>query len=310
MKRNYILLCLIIVLVAGAALAVYLHGANIPVLQPAGPIALAERSVIIITLLLCSIVVVPVFVLLFYFAWKYRDDSPHAHIHHNPDWDHDSLAAEFIWWVVPAIIIGFLSVLAWQSSHELDPFNPIGSETPMTIQVVALDWKWLFIYPDLGIASVNMVEFPENVPVRFVLTADAPMNSFWIPSLGGQIMAMPGMTTQLNLMASKVGDFNGFSANISGDGFAGMAFTARAVSADDFQSWAQSIRQSSSSPLTLPAYTALASPSEYNPVTYYSPVDPSLYTDINMKFMMPGNQMMHSMGTNMPMSMPMGTSTH
>lgn len=288
MKREYILLG--IVLLALGIAVVYFRGVNIAVLQPAGPVAAGELRVIIVTLLLCSIIVIPVFVLLFFFAWKYRASAPGVHVHHRPDWDHDNKEAEFFWWLVPTVIIAVLSVVAWKSSHALDPSVQLhGEGEPMTIQVVALDWKWLFIYPQQNIASVNIVEFPENTPIRFELTADAPMNSFWIPRLGGQIMVMPGMTTQLSLLASEIGMFDGFSANISGRGFSGMAFTVKSLSSGDFEQWVQSIRQASSTPLTFSAYSALAVPSEYDPVAYFSPVDPNLYTSIIMKFMMPEN---------------------
>jgi cytochrome o ubiquinol oxidase subunit 2 len=288
----------------GIGTAFYLRGANIPVLEPAGPIAFQERSVIFITLLLCAIVVIPVFVLLFWFAWKYRASSPEAHVQHRPDWDHANIAFEFAWWLVPTAIIAVLSVVMWQSAHALDPYKPIPGNDSLTIEVVALDWKWLFIYPAQGIASLNLLELPQNVPVTFKITADAPMNSFWIPQLGGQIMAMPGMVTQLNLLASKLGTYNGFSANISGEGFAGMTFKVNAVSANDFDAWVQST-QSSSTPLSLAAYTALAEPSEYNSPAQYAPVDGDLYADIVMKYMMPASTTasmpeMNSMQMTMP----------
>jgi cytochrome o ubiquinol oxidase subunit 2 len=172
-----------------------------------------------------------------------------------------------------------------QSSNALDPYKPLRSNVPaITIDVVALDWKWLFIYPEQGIASVNLVEFPENTPIHFYLTADAPMNSFWVPQLAGQIMVMPGMTTQLNLAATQLGDFNGFSGNISGEGFAGMAFTARAVSLEDFDQWVSSV-QASSTTLSQGMYSTLLLPSEYNAVAYYAPVDPNLFYSIQTKYM-------------------------
>jgi cytochrome o ubiquinol oxidase subunit 2 len=188
------------------------------------------------------------------------------------------------------MIVAVLGVIAWQSSNALDPYKPLQSNMPtITIDVVALDWKWLFIYPQQGIASVNLVEFPENTPIHFYLTADAPMNSFWVPQLAGQIMVMPGMTTQLNLAASRTGDFNGFSGNISGEGFAGMAFTARSVSQTEFDQWVAAV-QASSTPLTEDSYAALAAPSEYNPVTYYAPVE-DVFDATIMKYMTPGTSM-------------------
>ena len=230
--------------------AVYLRGANVAILEPAGPVAAGEKNVIVVTFFLCALVVIPVFGMLFAFAWRYRASNPIAHIEHHPTWDHYNWVAEIIWWVIPAIIVAILGVIAVQSSNALDPYRPLQSNVPtLTIDVIALDWKWLFIYPQQGIASVNLVEFPENTPVHFYLTADAPMNSFWVPQLAGQIMVMPGMTTQLNLSASRTGDFNGFSANISGEGFAGMTFTARSVPQTQFEQWVASV-QASSSPLS------------------------------------------------------------
>jgi cytochrome o ubiquinol oxidase subunit II len=309
MRNAYLCGGLAIAAVLGiVATIVYLHGVNIPVLEPAGPIALQERSIIIITVLLCAIVVIPVFVLLFFFAWKYRANSPETHIHHRPEWDHASIAVEFAWWLIPTAIIAVLSVILWQSAHTLDPYKPLPGPTPLTVDVVALDWKWLFIYPSQGIASVNLLEIPTNVPVTFEITADAPMNSFWIPQLGGQIMAMPGMVTELNLEASRNGSYNGFSANVSGDGFAGMAFTTKSVSGSDFNAWVQSVQDSSSTPLTSTAYEALAKPSEYAPISFYSSVDPSLYENIVMSYIVPNNSITTPPTDVPPTTVPPSTS--
>ena len=287
MIRRYLLLgCLLLAL--GMAI-MYLYGADMPVLHPQGPVAYAERSVMIVTLLLCSIVVVPVFVLLFYFAWKYRANNPKVENHHEPDWDHTSATAEVVWWFVPTAIIVVLSIIIWQSSNALDPYKPLG-EDPLVIQVVALDWKWLFIYPEQGIAMVNALELPANRPVKFVLTADAPMNSFWIPSLGGQIMVMPGMSTELNLWASHSGVFKGSSANMSGNGFSDMTFTVTSVPQNDFARWVQSVRLSSN-PLTPGVYDSLALQSRHTPTTYYSSVEGNIYDRVISKFMMPKKSM-------------------
>ncbi|MDR3570766.1 MAG: ubiquinol oxidase subunit II [Candidatus Pacebacteria bacterium] len=291
MRRSTIVLLSIFVLALAAATFLYVRSATIAVLDPAGPVALAEKNIIITATFLCALVVVPVFFLLFFFAWKYRADSPQAQQSHKPDWDHDSILAEVIWWLVPAVIIAILGVIAWNSSHALDPYRPLESDVAtIPIDVVALDWKWLFIYPQQGIASVNLVEFPAGTPVHFYLTADAPMNTFWIPQLAGQVMVMPGMTTQLNLAASKTGDFNGFSGNISGKGFSGMAFTARAVDQQTFNTWIASIK-ASSTPLTQEAYIMLAAPSEYNPVAYYDLAEPNLFGAIESTYMNPGSAM-------------------
>ncbi len=284
MKRAAIISML--VLAAGGVLMVLaMQGAPMPVLEPAGPIALAQMRVIVVSVLLMLLIVVPVFFLLFFFAWKYRDESPEAHVHHHPSWDHDSAAAEFLWWLVPSAIIAVLAIIAWQSSHALDPYVPLKSSEPtLTVQVVALNWKWLFIYPEQGIASLNELTIPEATPVHFLLTADAPMNSFWVPSLGGMIMVMPGMQTQLHLAADNVGTYDGFSGNLSGKGFSGMTFKVRSVSRQDFDSWVQATRLSPHS-LNTQSYAALMRDSENDPVVYYSAVEPSLYTSIYMKFM-------------------------
>jgi cytochrome o ubiquinol oxidase subunit 2 len=170
----------------------------------------------------------------------------------------------------------------------LDPFKPIDlNQETMNIQVVALDWKWLFIYPNQQIASVNLAEIPVGQPVDFYITSDTVMNSFWIPQLGGQIYAMPGMSTQMHLEADRVGDFNGWSANISGEGFASMTFMAKSVSAGSFANWIQTARKSSSK-LTMAAYEQLAEPSFGSPVKYYSLVQGGLYNDVIMNYMTPG----------------------
>ncbi|MDB5237479.1 MAG: cyoA [Parcubacteria group bacterium] len=287
MSRNIILTFIAAALIIGLAAFAYMHGANIAVLNPSGLIGAHEKSVILLTVLLSGIIVVPVFLMLFSFAWNYRADDPKAILHHAPEWDHSSWwTDEFVWWIVPAVIVFVLSIVAWQSSHTLDPYQPLSSDVPaITVQVVALDWKWLFIYPQQGIASVNMLEFPANVPVHFEITADAPMNSFWIPKLGGQIMAMQGMTNKLNLMADKEGTYTGESANISGAGFSGMTFVAKAVSKDEFDAWVQ--QQKAAEPLSAAAYAELAKPSSYVPPAYYSLPDPNLYTSIIMSYMMP-----------------------
>ena len=273
-------------LVSGLLLtaAWYLHGTNIPVLEPRGPVARQERWLIIITLLLSLVVVIPVFSLLFGFAWKYREGNAKAK--YSPDLDHSRIA-ETIWWAVPSTLILVIGFIIWTSSHQLDPYKPLASNTqPMTIQVVALDWKWLFIYPRQNIATVNFVQFPKRTPIDFEITADAPMNSFWIPQLGGQIYAMPGMSTQLHLMADTNGSFNGSSANISGKGFAGMAFVAKSSSAADFQRWVGSVKRSPNR-LDLGQYNKLARPSVNNQAAYYASGVAGLYDNVIAKYIGP-----------------------
>jgi len=230
------------------------------------------------------IVVVPVFGLLVLFAWKYRASNTKAR--YTPDWDRNRLA-EIVWWLVPSLLILVISVITWNSSHQLDPYKRLdGNAKELIVQVVALDWKWLFIYPEQHIASVNFVQFPSDMPVDFEITADAPMNSFWIPRLGGQIYAMPGMSTQLHLMASTNDSFKGSSANISGTGFASMKFAAKSSSQADFDKWVQSARQSSAM-LDTATYNELAKPSSNNPAFYYAWAQDGLYNNVIMKYMSP-----------------------
>jgi len=277
----------IIVILVSSFLGVsawYLHHTNIPILEPAGPIASKERGLIYFALGLSLIVVIPVFSLLGIFAYRYRESNTKAK--YSPKLDHNRVA-ETAWWLIPSVIILFLARVAWSSSHSLDPYQQIASTNrTVTIQVVALDWKWLFIYPSQGVASLSNFQIPTNTPIKFEITSDTVMNSFWIPQLGGQIYAMPGMSTELNLMASKNGIFNGSSANISGEGFSGMTFTAKASSYSDYSSW---LSRLSASPkkLNLSTYNQLAKPSQYNLVTSYSGVVPNLYNSIIYKYMTP-----------------------
>lgn len=285
MHKHKLLIVIGICAVVVAGLFVLLNGQNIEVLNPKGTIGQQERQLIVFAALLSLVVVLPVFAMLFGFAWKYRESNPRKQ-KYRPDWDHNP-AIESTWWVVPSILIFILSVVTWNSSHSLDPYRPLASKKKqLTVQVVALDWKWLFIYPEQNIASVNYVRIPTDTPVNFQITADAPMNSLWIPQLGGQIYAMPGMVTQLHLSASEPGNFHGSSANISGYGFAGMAFTTQATSRQDFNSWVDSVKKSPSQ-LDFKAYDALAQPSTYNPVSYYASSEPNLFDIIMMKYMAP-----------------------
>jgi cytochrome o ubiquinol oxidase subunit 2 len=190
-----------------------------------------------------------------------------------------------VWWGIPIVIIGILSVVTWTSSHDLDPYKKIDSTTkPITIRVIALQWKWLFLYPDQNIATVNEVRFPEKTPVNFELTADAPMNAFWIPNLGSQVYAMSGMTSKLSLEANSTGTYDGSSSNISGKGYAGMTFKAKSETKKDFDMWARNIAASDNH-LTWSEYSKLAEPSENNQVTYYMLHDSDLYNKVIMKYM-------------------------
>ncbi len=280
----FITLALGVILSIIGALLVLIQSGNVAVFSPKGAIALEERNLIINTILLMLIVVIPVFILIFSFTWIFRADNTEAK--YTPNWTHNP-RLELMWWLPPFLIIAALSVMTWKSTHQLDPYRPIESSVPpITIEVVALDWKWLFIYPDQHIATVNFVEFPVNTPVNFLITGDAPMNSFWIPQLGGQIYAMAGMRTQLHLIANEEGSFNGSSANYSGRGFSGMKFIAKSTSQNEFDEWLASVKNATTT-LSFDEYNKLREPSENNPVAYYRGAEQGLFDSIIMKYMAP-----------------------
>lgn len=279
MRKIKIAFYIILSLALLALLGIYLTNTTVDVLEPKGQIAAQQKSLIITATALMLIVVIPIFIMIYYLLKKYRADRPQGQ--YTPDWAH-SHWIEAIWWGVPCLIIVFLSILAWKSSHDLDPFKPIENGTkPLTIQVVALQWKWLFIYPEQGIATVNFLQFPEKTPLNFELTGDAPMNSFWIPQLGGQVYAMAGMRTKLHLIANEPGAYRGCSANISGTGFAGMKFTAKATSAQDFAIFIAKTKKTKNA-LNFTTYQALAKPSENNPVASYIVTENNLFDRIIM----------------------------
>lgn len=264
-----------------------LNGCDNALLNPKGQVGLDERNLIITSTLLMLIVVIPVIIMTLWFAWRYRASNTKAT--YLPNWEH-STKIEIVLWAVPCIIIFALSVITWNSSHELNPSKPLQStEKPLVIDVVALDWKWLFFYPEQGVATVNEIAFPVNVPVEFHITSGTVMNSFFIPQLGSQIYAMGGMDNKLNLIANEKGTFPGISANYSGIGFSAMKFNAIVGTKDDFNAWINKVKQSPTS-LDLTAYNTLSQltaeeksphyePKVY-PVTYFSSFKPHLFTDI------------------------------
>src|SRR5213592_3350031 len=241
------------------------------ILDPQGPVAAAERLLLINATAIMLVVVVPVILATLGFAWWYR--SSNARASRGPDWAYQG-AVEFVVWSIPALVVILLGGVNWIGSHQLDPRAPIATGAkPLQVDVVALDWKWLFIYPDRGVAAVNQLVIPAGTPVRFRLTSATVMNSFFIPQLGSQIYTMGGMTTHLNLLADKPGEYPGLSANFSGDGFAEMRFVAKAVSAGDFNSWITQVRGGGSA-LDDAGYAALAKPSKAVPPTTYRSVEP------------------------------------
>lgn len=264
-----------------------LVGCSGGVLDPHGPVGSEERSLILTAAALMLVVVVPVVVLAIAFAVRYRASNPRAA--YRPDWSH-SRALELAVWVVPCLIVGALGYLTWTRSHSLDPFRPLpGGGTPLSIQVVSLDWKWLFIYPGEQVASVNEVAFPAGTPVDFSVTADTVMNSFFIPQLGSQIYSMAGMRTHVHLSASQPGRYEGFSANFSGDGFSRMRFEALALSPAGYRAWLAAARQRGR-PLDWQAYRDLAAPSQDVPVQYFHPVRGGLFDAVVSRYASTGGR--------------------
>ncbi|MCW3478091.1 ubiquinol oxidase subunit II [Neisseriaceae bacterium JH1-16] len=268
------------------AVVVPLAGCQAVLLSPSGDLALRQRDLIIISTLLMLIIIVPVIVLTLLFAWRYRASNQNAV--YDPDWDH-STRLELLIWAAPLLIIIALGALTWVSTHKLDPFRPLDrlaadrpiptDARPLVIDVVALDWKWLFIYPEQGIATVNEVAAPVDRPIRFHITATSVMNSFFIPAVAGQIYAMPGMETKLQAVVNQPGEFEGFSANFSGDGFNGMHFVFHGMSDDAFTQWVQQAK-SGGQALGRSTYLKLAQPSENEPVARYATVAAGLFDDI------------------------------
>ena len=269
--------------VGSALLATLLSGCKGGILDPKGPIGADEKSLILTATFLMLLVVVPVILMTLVFAWKYRASNTAAV--YTPKWAH-STKIEVVVWTIPVIIVIGLAILAWETTHKLDPYRPLDSaKAPIKVDVVALNWKWLFIYPDLGIATVNQLAFPKDTPVNFRITSDVAMNSFFIPQLGGQIYAMAGMETKLHLLANEAGSYDGMSANYSGAGFSGMKFKAIATETpEDFQAWVAKVK-AQATPLDAQAYLALAQPSENNPPAFFTAAEPRLFDAVMHKYM-------------------------
>lgn len=282
-KHTKLLLGFAILTAIVAAASWYLGRHPIPVLQPAGIIGHKERNLMVFCAVLSLAVVIPVFGMLGYIAWHYREGNKKAKYSPNQDGNH---LAEIIWWVVPTLMMVVISTVTWRSSYALDPYKSLSStQKSLHIQVVAMDWKWLFIYPDHKVASVNEAAIPIGTPVDFEITSDTVMSSFWAPQLGGQMYAMPGMSTHLNLEAAREGDYRGVAANISGKGFSDMKFVLKAVPNDKFASWVTHAQRSSK--LTQDAYDTLAKPGTVAKPAYYNLPEDGLYDTIMMKYMMP-----------------------
>ena len=257
--------------------AVLLSSCHKGVLDPHGPVGAAERLMLYDATAIMLAVVVPVIVLTLVFAWWFRSGNRHAL--YRPGWEF-SPRIEVIIWAIPTLVILFLGGIAWVGSHQLDPPRALKSNTePLQVQVVSLDWQWLFIYPGQHIASLNHLVVPTGVPVEFSLTSASVMNSFFIPQLGSQIYTMAGMTTHVNLQADELGKYQGLSAQFSGEGFSDMRFDVDAVAADGFQAWVNDVR-AKSGVLDAAAFAQLARPSRASGTATYASVSEGLFDAI------------------------------
>ncbi|HYG06077.1 MAG TPA: ubiquinol oxidase subunit II [Stenotrophomonas sp.] len=272
---------------------VLLAGCQSALLDPKGQVAQDQKTLLITSVVLMLLVVIPVFVMTFVFAWKYRASNSKAR--YEPEWSH-STAIEVVVWSIPCLIILVLAVLTWRSSHALDPYRPLQSDVkPVVIEAVSMDWKWLFIYPEEGVATVNEITVPVDTPLNFRITSDTVMNSFFIPHLGTQIYAMAGMQTKVHLIANEPGEYFGISANYSGHGFSKMDFAVHATDNAGYQAWLQKVKASPQR-MDAAAFQALAAnrnDTERYPVTYFASVQDGMFKSLLDKHMMGGQHEGH-----------------
>jgi cytochrome o ubiquinol oxidase subunit II len=268
-------------------------------MNPFGDVAMQQRDLLIRSTLLMMLIIVPVIVLTLVFAWRYRQSNKNAV--YEPEWDH-STQLELVIWAAPLLIIICLGALTWLGTHLLDPYRPVsrlakGQDLPgdaqtLQVEVVALDWKWLFIYPQYGVATVNDFAAPTNRPVSLHITSTSVMNSLYMPAFAGQVYAMPGMETKLHGVLNKTGESRGFSANYSGAGFSGMHFGVHSMTAEQFDQWIAAAKNSEDT-LSRALYLQLAMPSEREPVHRYASVASGLYQAILNRCVEPNKMCMN-----------------
>lgn len=249
------------------------------VLNPEGAVGVQNKELIIIATGLMLIVVIPVIIMAIWFTYRYRENRPDAHKDFDPEWSHNTVI-EVVMWTVPIIIIAILAVITWRTTHDLDPYKPLelaNDKPPLEIDVVAQNWKWLFIYPEQDIATVNELYIPVDREVSFNITSDTVMNSFFIPRLGSQIYAMASMVTQLHLVANEPGVYNGLSSNYSGPGFSDMKFLVHAVDDQSFDNWVTKVKSGDHKVLNVPTYEELSKPSENHPIEYFKSTQPDIF---------------------------------
>jgi cytochrome o ubiquinol oxidase subunit II len=263
--------------------AILIASCNEGVLDPHGPVGKAERVILYDSTAIMLAVIIPVIVLTLVFAWWFRAKNKRAH--YRPDWEYSG-RIEMIIWSIPALVILFLGGIAWTGSHDLDPPAPLTESTaPLDIEVISLDWRWLFIYPKEGIASLNRLVVPAGVPLRFRLTSTTVMNSFFVPQLGSQIYAMPNMVTRLNLQADEPGTFEGLSAQFSGDGFSDMRFDLVSTEPEAFQDWVNATKTQGGGVLDAKTFEELDRPAKADGTQTYAQVSEGLFDRISTSHM-------------------------
>ncbi len=275
-------------------LALLLGGCHLVLLSPSGDVARQQSDVMIITTIIIALIIVPVLIAIGVIAWRYR--SSNEKVRHDPEWDH-SPQLELVVWAAPVLIIIIVGAISWIGTHQLDPYRsltrvapgkPVAADTkPLEVEVVSLRWKWLFFYPQYGIATVNQLAAPVNVPIKFKLTSDTMMDSFFVPALAGQIYTMPGMQTMLHAVINKPGQYKGFSANYSGAGFTDMRFSFDGMNPQDFKDLVAKVRAQGTD-LDRSAYDQLRQPDRNAPVHYYAHFESGLYTRILNRCVDPG----------------------
>lgn len=291
LNRARLLRCAIV-----SSLALPLAGCDWVVLNPAGDVARQQADLVVIATVLMLLIVIPVMAAVVIFAWRYRATNTEAK--YDPEWNH-STQLELMIWAAPLLIIIALGAVTWVGTHLLDPYRTIGridaktpvaaTAAPLDVEVVSMDWKWLFIYPEQNIATVNELVVPANRPLRFRLTSSTVMNTFYVPALAGMIYTMPGMETKLHAVFNQEGTFKGLSAHYSGAGFSKMHFVTRAVSDQGFAQWVAAVKaDKAATVLDRPGYIALDRPSIGEPVHHYASVTPDLFNAVVDLCVQPG----------------------
>lgn len=283
-------------------LAGFLAGCSkLVVLNPAGDVAAQQGNLVVVATVLMLLIIVPVIGVTLLFAWRYRQGSPHAETDYAPDWHH-STKLELVIWAAPLMIVIALGAITWISTHKLDPYRSLdrisagkalpADVKPLVVEVVSLDWKWLFVMPELGIATVNELAAPVDRPIHFKLSSSSTMNAFYVPDLAGMIYTMPGMQTELNAVINKPGVYRGMSSHYSGSGFSGMTFKFHGLSEQDFAQWVAKAKAEGPA-LNRASYLALAKPSERHPVERFSSVEDGLFDRVVNLCVEEGKACMH-----------------